>query len=314
LLCCACGSGPTGPWTYLRPSDAGSASIAATLPLDDRARDITVDSPAMGRRVQVRLLLPARFDAEPGRRWPVLYLLHGCCDSYQSWTGFTDVERLTAGLGVIVAMPEGGAAGFYSDWRAGPRWETFHTVELPELLATSYRTSDRSAIAGVSMGGLGALSYAARHPGEYAAAASFSGIVDTRRSDETSRGYLDLVRSQGEDPTALWGDPDTDAEVWAEHNPYDLAPQLAGIPLFISAGDGQPGPLDSGQAGADTIEPAIRAENAAFAQRLVELGIDAQVDLYGPGTHNWVYWQRELDRALPLLTRALGVEPVTSSR
>jgi diacylglycerol O-acyltransferase/trehalose O-mycolyltransferase len=42
----------------------------------------------------VRLLLPRRFSAEPGRRWPVLWLLHGCCDTYESWTRSTDVEQL----------------------------------------------------------------------------------------------------------------------------------------------------------------------------------------------------------------------------
>ena len=58
---------------------------------------------------------------------------------------------------MIIAMPEAGAVGFYSDWVTGPKWETFHTVELPGLLAAEYRASDRAAIAGLSMGGLGAL-------------------------------------------------------------------------------------------------------------------------------------------------------------
>jgi S-formylglutathione hydrolase FrmB len=35
-------------------------------------------------------------------------------------------------------MPEGGKVGFYSDWRSGPGWETFHTAELPNLLARQY--------------------------------------------------------------------------------------------------------------------------------------------------------------------------------
>jgi hypothetical protein len=64
--------------------------------------------------------LPAR----PGARWPVLYLLHGCCDTYRSWTRSTDVAALTAHSDVLVVMPDGGKAGFYSDWlpgRAGKR-------------------------------------------------------------------------------------------------------------------------------------------------------------------------------------------------
>jgi S-formylglutathione hydrolase FrmB len=62
-------------------------------------------------------------------------------------------------------MPDGGQVGFYSNWRTGPQWETFHTQELPQLLATPYRANGKAAIAGVSMGGLGALerSSAPRH-------------------------------------------------------------------------------------------------------------------------------------------------------
>ena len=42
--------------------------------------DLTIDSPAVGREVKVRLLLPARFQTTESQRWPVLYLLHGCAD------------------------------------------------------------------------------------------------------------------------------------------------------------------------------------------------------------------------------------------
>ena len=155
------------------------------------------------------------------------------------------------------------------------------------------------------MGGLGALGYAARHPGMFTVAASFSGIVNTRLAPGESQAYLGLLRSQGEDPFGLWGDPGSDVDVWRAHNPYDLAARLAGTRLFISAGSGQPGPLDSAGATADQIEIAIRAENDAFVKRLRALHLDAQIDLYTPGTHNWVYWQRQLHKAWPLLTDGL---------
>ena len=88
---------------------------------------------------------------------------------------------------MIIAMPEGGAVGFYSDWVDRAEWETFHTVELPGILAEKYRASSRQAIAGLSMGGLGALTYAARHPDHYAAVASFSGITHTALPPVTHR-------------------------------------------------------------------------------------------------------------------------------
>ena len=307
LLLAGCGShaAPRTPATSAPARPA--AHIVGTTQVSRRMWDLTVDSPAVGARVKVRLLLPSGFTKEPDRRWPVLYLLHGCCDTYVSWSRSTDIERRTENAGVIVVMPDGGPVGFYSDWRAGPAWETFHLTELGRLLTDTYRAGTPRAIAGVSMGGLGALDYAARHPGMFAFAASFSGIVDTRLSDGRSRAYANLVRAHGADPRNLWGDPATDAEVWRAHNPYDLAPGLRGVQLFVSAGDGRPGPLDADGARADGTEENLRAENDAFAKRLADLKIDATIDLYRPGTHNWVYWQRELDRAWPLLLSALGL-------
>jgi S-formylglutathione hydrolase FrmB len=105
----------------------------ATSVVSARMRDVTVASPALGAAAKVRLLLPAHYATQPGRRWPVLYLLHGCCDTYESWTRSTDVEQLTARSDVLVVMPDGGKAGFYSDWLIGPRWETFHLVELRRI-------------------------------------------------------------------------------------------------------------------------------------------------------------------------------------
>ena len=75
------------------------ARVVATRTLGPRVRDLTIDSPALGRTAMVRLLLPRGFQAQPNRRWPVLWLLHGCCDTYQSWTRSTDVEQLAGPAG-----------------------------------------------------------------------------------------------------------------------------------------------------------------------------------------------------------------------
>jgi S-formylglutathione hydrolase FrmB len=157
------------------------------------------------------------------------------------------------------------------------------------------------------MGGLGALGYAARHAGRFTAAASISGIVHTRLSPEVVQNYRGLVRQEtGADPDALWGDPVRDAANWARHNPYDLAADLHGTRVFVAAGDGRPGPLDAAGATTDSIEVSIGAQTRAFVEHLKAVGTEATVDLYGAGTHNWVYWQRELHRAWPLLTAGLA--------
>src|SRR6266496_1411427 len=77
------------------------ARVVAVQTLAPRLRDLTVDSPALGQRVKVRLLL------------------HGCCDDYRSWTRSTDIQQLPALAGVLVVMPEAGQVGFYSDWYGG---------------------------------------------------------------------------------------------------------------------------------------------------------------------------------------------------
>ena len=65
----------------------------------------------------MRLLTPNDWEQRHrGDHWPVLYLLHGCCDTYDSWTRETDVEQLRRLRKVLVVMPEAGPFGWYSDW------------------------------------------------------------------------------------------------------------------------------------------------------------------------------------------------------
>ena len=308
----ACTSSPT-PEVPRPPNRL--ARVVATRTLGPRVRDLTIDSPALGRTAMVRLLLPRRFSTQPNRRWPVLWLLHGCCDTYQSWTRSTDVEHLAGLADVLVVMPEAGQVGYYSDWyhpgRDGPsHWETFHLTELRPLLERDWRAGDRRVVAGLSMGGLGAMAYAARHPGMFQAAAAYSGVVHTRHQGDPIPGSQLIQGTLGEfneDPDAQWGDPQRQVDIWAAHNPYDLAPRLRGVRLFVSVGNGQPGPLDAPATSrqAQQIEQSVYPQNTAFVKRLRQLRIPVTFDAYGPGTHDWPYWQRELHRSLPLLLAAL---------
>jgi diacylglycerol O-acyltransferase / trehalose O-mycolyltransferase len=77
-----------------------------------------------------------------------------------------------------------------------------------------------------------------------------------------------------------------DHQIWAAHNPYDLAQDLLTTPLFISVGNGQPGPLNPGGT-LDRVEEALHAENVAFRARLTQVGAAATFDFYGPGSHDW---------------------------
>lgn len=248
---------------------------------------LTVDSKALGRSAKVEVLLPKGW--RPGTKWPVLYLLEGCCHKDLDWITFGRADEVVKD--VIVVVPEGGEAGFYSDWRRGPKWETFHLTEVRELVEERYGASDRRAIAGLSMGGFGALSYAARHPGMFRAAASFSGLVDVSRKD------TDYIAGPEKSPD-LWAESDIPL-----HNPTALAAKLKDIPVYISSGNGQAGPLDAPGTGFDGGEAGIEQQNRRFLAAAQAAGVQVTANLYGPGTHSWPYWTRELEKALPLLLR-----------
>lgn len=294
---------PTEPATSAPPLD-DRVQVLSVETADERMRDLLIETPSLPEPVGVRLLLPAGFDSEPDRRWPVLYLLHGAggdADSFRHWSYSTDVQALMAPTNLLVVMPQADAFGWYTDWwndgnGGPPMWETFHLVELMGILERDWNASDQRAIAGLSMGGYGAFSYAARHPGMFKAAASFSGPLDIL--GEKDSGLL------GNDP-ATWGDPVAQEDIWRAHNPIDLAEQLRGTTLYISYGDGGQGPLDETDPGDDG--EAFRAiGNRAMVDRLAELDIPATVDAYGPGSHNWPYFERALHNALPLLLEAVG--------
>lgn len=301
LTATACATTP--PPVVATGSAGRTASVPSTRPgelavLDEKRTGrlvrLTVDSPALRATATVELLLPAAW--RPGTRWPVLYLLDGCCRrAGPAWVSDGRADEVTEDAPVIVVMPEAGYAGFYSDWRDGPQWETFHLTELRRLVEERYGATGRRAIAGLSMGGFGALSYAARHPGLFRAAASFSGLVDVSREDVEY-----LTGQSGDDPGKLWGDD------LAAHNPTALVDRLRDIPVYVSCGNGEPGPLDARNTPRDGGEAFIEAENRAFVKAARAAGVKVTARLYGPGTHRWPYWTRELERALPMLLESLS--------
>jgi diacylglycerol O-acyltransferase/trehalose O-mycolyltransferase len=286
-------------------------AVVAEKRLSGRLVELHVRSPALGRVATVRLLTPVGWRDRPrGREWPVLYLLPTCCGVGNGWGSELDLTGWPELRNVLVVMPEGGRAGFYSDWWNGgeggaPRWETFHLSELRELLEQGYGAGRRRAIAGPSMGGHGALAYAARRPDLFRAAASYSGIVHTRYPSPNSGQLVhDILRTQGEDPAALWGNPLLQEALWRQHNPYDLAARLRGTAVFVSAGNGQRGPLDPPGTRADGLEYLLQRQATELVGRLHSAGVPVTADLYA-GTHRWYYWERELRRSLPMLMSAL---------
>jgi S-formylglutathione hydrolase FrmB len=279
--------------------------------LDDRLTQLTLSTPALKAPTGVRILLPAGY-GQGTSRYPVLYLLHGAFGNDTDWTTVGDAEAITTDLPLIVVMPDGGQGGWYTDWLnrgAGgpPEWETFHIRELIPWIDDHYRTiaaPGERAIAGLSMGGFGALSYAGRHPDLFSWAGSFSGAVDITHNLPVV-GVIDAeALADGGLPDDQFGDPILNAPNWQAHNPWNLAPNLRGMTLDIDTGNGVPGPLDSNKLNFDPVEEQVHEMSVALHQRLVDLGIPHTWNDYGPGTHSWPYWQRDLAEALPSMMRS----------
>ncbi|WTW93938.1 esterase family protein [Streptomycetaceae bacterium NBC_01309] len=294
------------------PPSTRHSRVVGEVRVDARTLDLTVDSPALGRTAVVRLLLPPGWSRTARRTWPVLYLLHGAFGDHTTWTRY-GVHEIVGNTDVIVVMPEGGATSYYSNWWnhgdwGSPAWETFHTRELRRLLEGGYRAARVRAAAGLSMGGQGAFTYAARNPGMFRAAASFSGVLHTAMVEGDLSGpdvITKFIGFSGADPTALWGDPVAQRHLWAAFNPYDLAFLLRGVRLFASWGTGAPGRLDPAGTKTDDIERLCGTMSQLFADRARRLRLDLTVSA-GPGTHTTPYFRQGLVDSFPMLTAAIG--------
>lgn len=296
-------------WLPARPAGAVSADTGATVIretwVDGRTLDIAIQSPSIDAATKwVRLLLPPNWSKTASRTWPTLYLLHGGVDDHKSFTNNTDIEQLAASRNAIIVMPETSWCSAYSDWwnygsGGVPKWQTFVTTEVRQILERGYRASTVRSVAGVSMGGLGSMKFAATFPGMFRAAAAFSGNVDPLHSySNSSDGFDKPGLGCGADWKRVWGDPAIPAQrdIWKRNNPYDLAARLAGTQLYVSSGDGS---------WWDSVERQVKVESVAFVNRLRSLGIPVTSHYYS-GTHGWGAWQGELRAAFPMLMSSIG--------
>jgi diacylglycerol O-acyltransferase/trehalose O-mycolyltransferase len=299
----------------------GPSAVAASVPpraacAAPRCIDVAVPYPSSLKVPEdhVRIVLPAGY-ARLGPGYPVLYLLHGAGDTYRTWVENTDLLDFTKHFKLIVVMPDGGRnsnAGWYSDWKDGSRdWESFHIHVLIPWVDSHYNTlgDGHRAVAGLSMGGFGAMSYAARHPGLFSAAASFSGAVDTQYGAPVSGvAFAQLHDRFGTPDDRVWGDQVQNAKTWTAHNPTAHAADLQCTPLWISTGDGAPGgPAgdDPSNPGGYFIEHFIWQMNQSFVRALDDAGVQHHDDFYGGGYHGWPYWQMALHWALPQMMKAI---------
>jgi S-formylglutathione hydrolase FrmB len=210
----------------------------------------------------------------PATGYPTLYLLHGLSDDHTAWVRRTSIERYIEPMRLAVVMPAVHRS-FYTDEVHGGRYWTFLSEELPERAGAYFRLSQRredTFVAGLSMGGYGALKWALRQPERFAAAASLSGALD--------------VAARQSDPRAL--DTEWIGRVFGTHS-------VAGTDddLFALIDGAAPPPLYVGCGTDDFLYP----DNVRFVEACRGKGVDVTVD-FGPGDHVWEYWDRGIQQVL----------------
>ncbi|MFE9561666.1 alpha/beta hydrolase [Streptomyces sp. NPDC006487] len=287
---------------------------------------LTVTTPQLSGRHKVRVFLPSGYYAEPGRRWPVAYFLHG---------GGGTVNDAAAAPALrddrmITVVPDGGLKGWYANWHmqntaeGAANWETFHLQQVVPFIDANLRTlPDRGhrAVVGLSMGGFGALHYAQARPDLFGRVASLSGGIDfglwevraavlatelnltgawcasTTSGTGNCTGYGPMV-----DSDAIFGSPYAifNDRIWNEVNPASLANlgKLAdtGVTLYT----GNQGPIDAKTAVAST-NVANRLNQLGIPNRFVNYGNGSALSPACKGDHSYACWAPALADYVPRL-------------
>src|SRR5258705_144770 len=159
---------------------------------------IQFKSELIGQVLPYNALLPVGY-AESNKRYPVLYLLHGLFGRYDDWITRTNLAEYAAHYEVIIVTPEG-HDNWYTD-SAGVTTDKYESYFIRELISdvdARFRTiKDRRArgVAGLSMGGYGALKYGLKHPEQFAFAASINGALDPATRTDDKPGFAsDIFR------------------------------------------------------------------------------------------------------------------------
>jgi S-formylglutathione hydrolase FrmB len=301
--------------------------------IDPRQYDISLSTAALGRAVHVRILVPADY-RETFDRLPVLYLFHGTSGGASDWVERGNAEQATAGLRLIVVMPDAGfdgdGGGWFTNWvdtktALGPsEWETFHVDQLIPWVDANLRTNSTRngrAVAGLSQGGFGSMTYAARHPDLFVSAASFSGAPDIDYNPAVAAGATGVIEATAVgldrvEPDAMFGSRAANEINWQGHDPADLVDNLRDVDLWLFTATGLPGPYDAGalNPAASGIELATHGSTVGFAQRAQQQGVPFHLVDYTYGTHTWSYWARDLVEYLPHAMGTFALPPSVPSR
>jgi putative tributyrin esterase len=252
-----------------------------------------LNSESMRRSMPYMVALPPDHD-KGDLEYPVLYLLHGLFGAFDNWFTLTGLAEYATAFQMIIVTPEGGD-GWYTDsaTAADENYESYLIRELVPAIDAQYRTiNDRSgrAVAGLSMGGYGALKFGVKYPVMFAFTASVSGAFDAPdRLEEMSGTDRDTLK-----PSVLQAFGGVGSDVREKNDLYKLISALtvedaSRLPaMYFDCG------LDDGFLDA----------NRRLATLLAVRGISYEYQEL-PGGHDWDYWDNRVQHILKLASEIL---------
>jgi S-formylglutathione hydrolase FrmB len=277
--------------TALLMGCVGYLLLTTTAQATGRAECVSLPSKILERAVPYCVLLPPSYDAEKTRRYPILYLLHGLGDNEEFLVhsgGMNLVEDLWEQhqLGEMLIVTPAGGVSFYINSRDGERrYEDFFLQEFMPGVEKRYRAQagrGSRGIAGISMGGYGALHIAFQHPQLFAAVGAHSAALIEKLPNITSENSRQMSQLRVLGPA--FGSP-FDAAFWNQNDPVRIAraANLAGLKIYFDCGSEDDYGFDSG---AEALDKMLTSRHIVH-----------NFHLY-PGGHDWVYFAAHLPALL----------------
>jgi S-formylglutathione hydrolase FrmB len=240
-------------------------------------------SEALAMGTSLRAILPR----SPGPH-RTLWLLHALGDDHTACTRHTALERHVNGRSLAVVMPRVDRS-FYTDMQRGLKYWTFLSDELPRIARSMFQLSEDRAdnfVAGLSMGGYGALKLALTHPDRYAAAASLSGALDVAAVCRHHTDYFERHELAN-----IFGS--SEAIEGSGNDLFHLAAELA-----ASDPAERPRPRLGLSCGSDDF---LLRHSRRFAEHLRDVGLDCEFVEHAGRGHDWAYWDEQLPGLLDSL-------------
>lgn len=256
---------------------------------------IQLHSALLGKTVPYNVALPPDYRTSRTKRYPVLYLLHGLTGHYSDWTTKTNVADYASRHGMIIVTPEGND-GWYTDSAtiSGDKYESYILKELIPDVQKRYRTIETRygrGIAGLSMGGYGALKFGLKSPGTFNFAASMSGALGAASWTEDELKDFKAIRDSLFGVFGATGSDTRKTNDIVEIVRSLSSARVATLPYFY---------LDCG------LEDPLFSSNAQFAALLREKKIPHEYRQL-PGNHNWAYWDQQVQEVVKIAAVKLGV-------